>query len=80
MYGLIFVVNFTGIQVHRMTDKVYVGLAGFNSDAKTVLDKIVFRKTLYELKENRKIKPEVCRIILPSFICDHNKEIINGML
>ena len=42
-----------------MGDKVYVGLAGFSSDAKTVLEKITFRKTLYELRENRKISPTV---------------------
>lgn len=42
-----------------MSDKVYVGLCGFHSDAKTVLDKIMFRKNLYELRENRSIKPKV---------------------
>ena len=42
-----------------MSDKVYLGLAGFHSDAKTVLDKVMFRKTLYELRESRNIKPKV---------------------
>ena len=48
------------MQIHKIADKVYVGLAGFHSDAKTVLDKIIFRKSLYELRENRQIKPKVC--------------------
>lgn len=45
--------------MHKLGEKVYIGLGGFHSDAKTVLDKITFRKNLYELRENRKIKPEV---------------------
>lgn len=46
-------------KVHRVAEGVYVGLAGFASDAKTVLDKLEFRKSLYELRENRKISPKV---------------------
>ncbi|VDN07892.1 unnamed protein product [Thelazia callipaeda] len=46
-------------QVPKLGKNVNIGLDGFYSDAKTVFDKIVFRKNLYELKENRKIKPEV---------------------
>lgn len=51
--------NSLTLQVHKLGEKVYIGLGGFHSDAKTVLDKITFRKNLYELRENRKIKPEV---------------------
>lgn len=56
---IVFCDHFIEFQVHKLGDRVYIGLGGFYSDAKTVLDKILFRKNLYELRENRKIKPEV---------------------
>ncbi|MFH4982412.1 hypothetical protein AB6A40_009121 [Gnathostoma spinigerum] len=55
-------------KVHKISDKVYVGLAGFHSDAKTVLDKVLFRKNLYELRENRKIKPEVAATMISNLL------------
>uniref|UniRef100_A0A0K0DGW4 Proteasome subunit beta type-3 n=1 Tax=Angiostrongylus cantonensis TaxID=6313 RepID=A0A0K0DGW4_ANGCA len=61
----------TTVAVHKIADKVYVGLAGFNSDAKTVLEKITFRKTLYELRENRKIKPAVLATMISNLAYQH---------
>ncbi|GMT16737.1 hypothetical protein PFISCL1PPCAC_8034, partial [Pristionchus fissidentatus] len=58
-------------KVHKISDKVYVGLAGFHSDAKTVLDKIMFRKSLYELRENRCIKPKVLATIISNLAYQH---------
>ncbi|CAI4226266.1 unnamed protein product [Auanema sp. JU1783] len=58
-------------KVHKIGDKVFVGLAGFNTDAKTVLDKISFRKSLYELKENRKIRPEVLATMISNLCYQH---------
>uniref|UniRef100_A0A914CRZ7 Proteasome subunit beta n=1 Tax=Acrobeloides nanus TaxID=290746 RepID=A0A914CRZ7_9BILA len=55
-------------KVHKLSEKVYVGLPGFNSDAKTVLDKIQFRKSLYELRENRKLKPQVAATIISNLL------------
>uniref|UniRef100_A0A1I8ECL1 Proteasome subunit beta n=2 Tax=Wuchereria bancrofti TaxID=6293 RepID=A0A1I8ECL1_WUCBA len=58
-------------KVHKLGEKVYIGLGGFNSDAKTVLDKITFRKNLYELRENRKIKPEVAAVMVSNLLYQH---------
>ncbi|KIH56730.1 peptidase, T1 family [Ancylostoma duodenale] len=58
-------------KVHKVADKVYVGLSGFSSDAKTVLEKITFRKTLYELRENRKIKPAVLATMISNLAYQH---------
>ncbi|VDN08540.1 unnamed protein product [Thelazia callipaeda] len=48
-----------GEQMTTIATDMKVCLGGFHSDAKTVVDKIIFRKNLNELKENRKIKPKV---------------------
>lgn len=45
-----------------------MGLCGFNSDADTVLGKIMIQKNLYELRENRTIKPQVILLIRFLFI------------
>ncbi|KHN87130.1 Proteasome subunit beta type-3 [Toxocara canis] len=58
-------------KVHKLGDRVYIGLGGFQSDAKTVLDKILFRKNLYELRENRKIKPEVAATMISNLLYQH---------
>ncbi|VDO92675.1 unnamed protein product, partial [Heligmosomoides polygyrus] len=58
-------------KVHKIADKVYLGLAGFNSDAATVLEKVTFRKTLYELRENRKIKPAVLATMISNLAYQH---------
>ncbi|KHJ86024.1 peptidase, T1 family [Oesophagostomum dentatum] len=58
-------------KVHKIADKVYLGLSGFSSDAKTVLEKIIFRKTLYELRENRKIKPAVLATMISNLAYQH---------
>ncbi|EGT40970.1 hypothetical protein CAEBREN_25310 [Caenorhabditis brenneri] len=58
-------------KVHKVTDKVYVGLAGFQSDARTVLEKIMFRKNLYELRENRRIKPQVLSEMISNLAYQH---------
>ncbi|CAD6195283.1 unnamed protein product [Caenorhabditis auriculariae] len=58
-------------KVHKVSDKVYVGLAGFSSDARTMLEKIMFRKNLYELRESRKIRPKVLGEMISNLCYQH---------
>ncbi|CAJ0581373.1 unnamed protein product, partial [Mesorhabditis spiculigera] len=58
-------------KIHKISDKAYLGLAGFASDAKTVLEKVQFRKSLYELRENRKMKPEVLATMVSNLCYQH---------
>lgn len=44
-------------KTYRVTDKAYIGLAGLITDAQTVYEKLKFRLNLYELREERQIKP-----------------------
>ena len=46
-------------KIHKIGDRLYVGLCGFYSDALTVKNHVLYRKSLYELRENRKMRPEV---------------------
>uniref|UniRef100_A0A0K0F9E0 Proteasome subunit beta n=1 Tax=Strongyloides venezuelensis TaxID=75913 RepID=A0A0K0F9E0_STRVS len=55
-------------KIHKVADKVYVGMGGFASDAKTLLDKIEFTKSLYELRENRVMKPQVIANIISNLM------------
>ncbi|PAV91570.1 hypothetical protein WR25_10883 [Diploscapter pachys] len=58
-------------KVHKVGEKVYIGLAGLNTDARTVLEKITYRKNLYELTENRKISPKVMATMLSNLAYQH---------
>ena len=44
-------------KVFKVHDKLYYGLAGLGTDVQTMSEKLEFRMNMYELRENRKIKP-----------------------
>jgi len=46
-------------KIFPIHDHCYIGLSGLASDMQTVRNKLVFRTKLYELREERKIKPSV---------------------
>ena len=43
----------------EMSSGLWMGLTGLATDVQTVQQKMEFRKQMYELTENRKMKPEV---------------------
>ena len=51
-----------------MGEKLYVGLPGLTTDTLTVHDKLKFRQNLYELRENRKMKPQTFTNMLANFL------------
>ncbi|GJQ85393.1 hypothetical protein Trydic_g10167 [Trypoxylus dichotomus] len=46
-------------KVFQMGPHLFIGLPGLATDTQTVMEKLRFRKNLYELKENRTIAPKV---------------------
>ncbi|CAC5414932.1 proteasome subunit beta type-3 [Mytilus californianus] len=45
-------------KIFEMGDRLYIGLPGLATDVQTVSQRLHFRKNMYELRENRKIKPK----------------------
>ncbi|RZC62690.1 hypothetical protein C5167_024443 [Papaver somniferum] len=45
-------------KIFKIHDKLYVGLAGLATDAQTLHQRLVFRHKLYQLREERDMKPE----------------------
>lgn len=45
-------------KIFEMGPRLYVGLPGLATDVQTVHERLRFRLNLYELKENRRIKPK----------------------
>nr|CAG4641999.1 EOG090X0CE5 [Eurycercus lamellatus] len=45
-------------RIFEMGPHLYIGLPGLGTDTLTVYEKLRFRLNLYELRENRKIKPQ----------------------
>jgi 20S proteasome subunit beta 3 len=45
----------------EMAPNLWMGLTGLATDVQTVQQKMEFRKQMYELTENRKMKPQVKR-------------------
>ena len=54
----------TLIQVHAISEKVYVGLTGFNADTTTVLNELRTHQKIYEMREQRPIAPKVCDLTI----------------
>lgn len=46
-------------KIFEMGPHLYVGLPGLATDTQTVMERLRFRKNIYELKENRRMSPEV---------------------
>jgi 20S proteasome subunit beta 3 len=69
-------------KVHKLGDTLYVAICGFQSDNITVyvylsvmhmnrpfrLDRLKYRKNLYELRENREVKPMVLTTMLSNLL------------
>ncbi|XP_033126894.1 proteasome subunit beta type-3 [Anneissia japonica] len=45
-------------KVFEMGPKLYIGLAGLATDVQTVANRLKFRLNMYQLRENREIKPK----------------------
>lgn len=55
-------------KVFQMNPHMYLGLAGLQTDILTVHEKLMFRKNLYEVRENRIMEPKVFAAMLSSFL------------
>uniref|UniRef100_A0A1B6CDZ5 Proteasome subunit beta n=1 Tax=Clastoptera arizonana TaxID=38151 RepID=A0A1B6CDZ5_9HEMI len=68
-FGIQFQTLSTDFQkIFEMGPHLYVGLPGLATDTQTVYNKLRFRKNLYELKENRRISPEVFSAMLSNLL------------
>ncbi|KAL9396115.1 hypothetical protein Peur_010368 [Populus x canadensis] len=45
-------------RIYKIHDKLFVGLSGLGTDAQTLYQRLVFRHKLYQLREERDMKPE----------------------
>jgi 20S proteasome subunit beta 3 len=55
-------------KVHLVGDKLFVGLTGFSCDTATFVGKIKQAKTLYELEEDRQMKPKVLSTLVSNML------------
>ncbi|KAI8551010.1 hypothetical protein RHMOL_Rhmol06G0151500 [Rhododendron molle] len=45
-------------KIYKIHDKLFIGLAGLATDAQTLYQRLVFRHKLYQLREERDMKPQ----------------------
>lgn len=43
--------------MHKIHDKLWLGLSGLSTDTETLYEKLMFRHNLYKLREERNMKP-----------------------
>jgi len=55
----------------QMHEKLFIGLSGLATDVQTVEHKLTFRQKMYELREDRKIKPSVFANMFSSILYQH---------
>lgn len=55
-------------KVFEVSPHMYLGLVGLQTDILTVKDRLMFRRNLYEVRENRIMTPEVFSSMLSSFL------------
>lgn len=55
-------------KVFQFGPKLFVGLPGLATDTKTVYQRLRFRANMYELRENRRLKPHTLNCMISSFL------------
>jgi len=55
-------------RVFQFGPTLFVGLGGLGTDVKTVYQRLRFRTNMYELRENRKMKPRTLSALISSFL------------
>mmetsp|Transcript_26716 Transcript_26716/g.31091 ORF Transcript_26716/g.31091 Transcript_26716/m.31091 type:complete len:205 (-) Transcript_26716:97-711(-) len=55
-------------KVFKMSDKIFVGLAGLATDVLTMQNLLKFRQNLYELREDRELTPKVFSNVLSNLL------------
>ncbi|KAF5400490.1 Proteasome subunit beta type [Paragonimus heterotremus] len=68
-----FGVNFQTIstdfsKVHQLGPRIFVGFAGLVTDNQTVFQRLQFRKNVYELRENKSIRPQTITTMLANLL------------
>jgi len=58
-------------RIYQMTDKCFVGMPGLITDVLTLKNKLNFRVKLYELREERKMKPSVFGNMVSNVLYEH---------
>ncbi|XP_066597750.1 proteasome subunit beta type-3 [Prorops nasuta] len=55
-------------KIYQMGPHLYIGLPGLSTDSQTVLERLRFRLSLYELKENKRIKPQTFAAMISNLL------------
>jgi 20S proteasome subunit beta 3 len=55
-------------KIFEMGPTLYIGLAGLATDVQTVSERLKFRLNLYELRENRRIKPRTLLSVVSNLL------------
>jgi len=55
-------------RVYKMHEKCFIGMAGMISDVQSLIQKFKFRLKMYELREDRKIKPSTFGSLVSSML------------
>ncbi|TMW51415.1 hypothetical protein DOY81_003539 [Sarcophaga bullata] len=58
-------------KVFQVNPRMFLGLVGLQTDILTVRDRLMFRKNLYETRENREMQPARFSAMLSSFLYEH---------
>ncbi|XP_030373772.1 proteasome subunit beta type-3 [Scaptodrosophila lebanonensis] len=58
-------------KVFNIAPRMFLGLTGLQTDILTVRDRVMFRKNLYETRENREMAPKPFSAMLSSFLYEH---------
>lgn len=55
-------------KIFEMGPRLYIGLGGLATDVQTVHEKLRFRVNMYELRENRRIKPKTLMSVMSNLL------------
>ncbi|CAI9778078.1 unnamed protein product [Fraxinus pennsylvanica] len=63
-------------KIYKIHDKLFIGLSGLATDAQTLYQRLVFRHKLYELREERDMKPETFSSLVSALLYEKRRSSI----
>ncbi|KAJ6337385.1 hypothetical protein OIU76_007122 [Salix suchowensis] len=64
-------------RIYKIHDKLFIGLSGLGTDAQTLYQRLVFRHKLYQLREERDMKPETFANLVSAVLSEKQYEALS---
>ncbi|RWV82862.1 hypothetical protein BHE74_00010561 [Ensete ventricosum] len=67
-------------RIFKIHDKLYIGLSGLATDVQTLYQRLIFRHKLYQLREERDMKPQTFASLVSAILYEKRFDLLGLLL